>query len=70
MVEGKLARPTIIRFSRIAFYVVWGVRGVRWVLKIFFEGRLRGFCMLFRVVFLFLVSVSFSVMGARECWLA
>jgi hypothetical protein len=40
------------------------------VLKFFFEVRLRVFCMLFLVLFLFLVVVSFSVMGARECWLA
>jgi hypothetical protein len=40
------------------------------VLKIFFEVALRVFCMVFWVLFLFLVGVSFSVMGALECWFA
>ena len=40
------------------------------MLKIFFEGAVRGFWMLFWVVFLFLVGVSFSVLGALLCWLA
>ena len=31
------------------------------MLKIFFEGGVRGFWMVFGVVFLFLVGVSFSV---------
>ena len=40
------------------------------MLEIFFEGVVRVFCMLFLALFLFLVVVSFSVLGARECWLA
>jgi hypothetical protein len=40
------------------------------VLKNFFEGAVRGFCMLFLGLFLFLIVVSCSVTGAHECWQA
>ena len=39
-------------------------------LENFFQRESSAFLLVFWVLFLFLIVVSFSVMGARECWLA
>ncbi len=68
-------RPSAIRVVCVLAYMdsfinVMRGRGCTLSAEKFFEGAVRVFCMLFWELFLFLIVVSFSVMGALLCCLA